>query len=303
MHLNDLVRDLTSELENFEDIARYLRPQPGDLPKLAGIDIHGGTLPLKGSVGGDHVIYLDFKERFDLERRIQRGLEKGRLDLVDNLLHLHGRAAVALLDVSGHRVTDAFLAAMVHQAFLLGTIYELDTFGRITGELFENLNTRLYQSSGDHKFVSMTYGEIAEDNSFRFLSAAQPGPAVFSQRYDRLMETAEEGCVSYPPLGMMPSQRVTERTTDSVLGYKEDYRMNEWTIEGEGDILLLFTDGLLEHGAADHGEPYYPRRLEDTLREVKDLSSRDIFEAVTADVLLSAEPADDISLVVVKRVR
>ena len=63
---SDLVRQLTGELENFEEIAKCLIPQPGDVPKLRGIDIHGGTLPLNGVVGGDHVIYVDFKERFDV---------------------------------------------------------------------------------------------------------------------------------------------------------------------------------------------------------------------------------------------
>ena len=60
---------------------------------------------------------------------------------------------------------------MLHQAFLLGAIYELDMLRQITRRLFENLNTRFYQSSGAHKFVSMIYGEISEDAQFRFLSA------------------------------------------------------------------------------------------------------------------------------------
>ena len=46
-------------------------------------------------------------------------------------------------------------AAMLHQAFLLGALYELDAFGQITTQLFENPNTRLYRSSGAHKFVSL----------------------------------------------------------------------------------------------------------------------------------------------------
>ena len=70
----DLVTQLTGELENFKEIAKYLIPQPGDVPKLRGIDIHGGTLPLNGVVGGDHVIYVDFNERFNLDARIQRGI-------------------------------------------------------------------------------------------------------------------------------------------------------------------------------------------------------------------------------------
>ena len=44
---SELVRQLTGELDNFEEIAKCLIPQPGDVPKLRRIDIHGGTLPLE----------------------------------------------------------------------------------------------------------------------------------------------------------------------------------------------------------------------------------------------------------------
>ena len=62
----DTLRQLIDELANFEDIAKSLIPQPGDLPRLQGIDVAGRTLALNGIVGGDHIIYVDFKQRFDL---------------------------------------------------------------------------------------------------------------------------------------------------------------------------------------------------------------------------------------------
>src|SRR5467141_3234482 len=49
----DLVKQLTGELRNFEDIARFLIGHFGDSPKLRGIDIYGGTVPLSGVMGGD----------------------------------------------------------------------------------------------------------------------------------------------------------------------------------------------------------------------------------------------------------
>src|SRR5438309_2232346 len=81
----DPAGQLTSELQNFEDIARYLIPKPGDVPSIPGVDICGGTLSLTGSVGGDLLIYLDFKQRFDLETRIQDNAKKGRVEVVENL--------------------------------------------------------------------------------------------------------------------------------------------------------------------------------------------------------------------------
>src|SRR5215471_13919071 len=127
----DLVDQLTSELANFEDIARYLSPQPGELPRVKGVDIYGGTRALNGVIGGDHLIYVDFKQRFDLEARIEQALADGKQDVVENLKRCQRMAGIAVLDVSGHQVTDAVMAAMLHQAFLLGSIYELDMFGHI----------------------------------------------------------------------------------------------------------------------------------------------------------------------------
>jgi serine phosphatase RsbU (regulator of sigma subunit) len=99
---------------------------------------------------------------------------------------------------------------------------------------------------------------------------------------------------------MVPSLHVTDRKwTTSVLGFKDDYKMNQWVLMGEGDILLLHTDGLVEHRSAD--EQYYPERLEQKLREVKHEAAAVIFEAIKADLLAFSEPSDDISLVVIKR--
>src|SRR5215472_2304715 len=189
---------------------------------------------------------------------------------------------------------------MLHQAFLLGALYELEIFGQITRRLFENLNSRFYHSSSRSKFVTMIYGEIAYDTTFRFLSAAHPPPVVFSERHERFMEVSRDLCTSFPPIGTLPSKDVIDRRiTDSTLGFKERYRLNEWTLMGTGDILLLYTDGLLEHARGD--EAYFPRHLEQLLREVKHQSARGIFEAIRMSALDFSPPGDDISVVVIKR--
>lgn len=292
---------LRSELKNFQDITKYLVPRSGDVPRLRGIEMFGGCTSLNGSVGGDHLIYVDFKRRFDLQARERRAAEQGRQDVVANLGRCAHMAGVALIDVAGHRLTDAVLAAMLHQAFLTGALYELDMFGNITGRLFENLNTRFFQSSGAHKYVSLIYGEISEDGTFRFLSAAQPTPVVFSRKLDRLMEVDRERSVSFPPLGMMPSLDAIDRsrTSESPLGFKERYQLNEWQLMGDGDVLVLHTDGLSDHGRGE--DAYFPGKLEEVLRRAKDLPARGIYDAILEDVLAFAPPSDDLSLVVIKR--
>jgi serine phosphatase RsbU (regulator of sigma subunit) len=296
----ELLEQLTAELDNFQGMARSLLPTPGEVPQLRGMDIYGGTVPLNNVVGGDHLIYCDFKQRFDLEARIAAATDAGRWEVVENLRRCQQMAGIVLIDVSGHRVTDALLAAMLHQAFLLGAIYELDMSGHITGRLFENLNTRFYQSSAAHKFVSMIYGEITEQSMFRFISAAQPFPRVFSREHQRFMEVSKELCVSFPPLGILPSLNVTDRnTTTSVLGFKDHYQMNEWVLMGEGDILILPTDGLIEHHRGE--ELYCPEHLERCLQQHHHRSAREIFDAIVADLKAFSKPSDDVSMVVIKR--
>jgi serine phosphatase RsbU (regulator of sigma subunit) len=99
---------------------------------------------------------------------------------------------------------------------------------------------------------------------------------------------------------MMPSLDVVDRNAapGHPLGFKDRYEMNHWQLMGAGDILVLHTDGLSEHGSDD--APYFPQRLEQQLREVKDGSARDIFDAIVADVCASGPRSDDISLVIVK---
>lgn len=291
---------LRSELRNLQDITNYLVPGSGDVPRLRGIEIFGGCRSLTGTVGGDHLIYVDFKRRFDLAARARRAAELGRPEVVRNLERCERMAGVALIDVAGHRATDAVLAAMLHQAFLTGALYELDMFGNITKRLFENLNTRFFQSSGAHKYVSLIYGEIAEDASFRFLSAGQPTPVVFSRAMDRLADVDQERSISFPPLGMMPSLDGIDRsiTSEAPLGFKEHYQLNEWQLMGAGDILLIHTDGLSDHRRGE--DAYFPGRLEEALRRTKDLSARGIYDAIMQDVVAFAPPTDDVSMVVIK---
>ena len=89
----DILRQLSDELANFQDIAKYLLPQPGELPRLNGIDVCGKTLALNGVVGGDHIIYVDFKQRFDLEARIAHARQEGALDVVEHLRRCQRRPA------------------------------------------------------------------------------------------------------------------------------------------------------------------------------------------------------------------
>ena len=61
--------DAKSEVINFQKIAKNIKPNSGEIPEINGLDIYGETIPLSGEVCGDHIIYVDFKKRFNLPER------------------------------------------------------------------------------------------------------------------------------------------------------------------------------------------------------------------------------------------
>ncbi len=291
---------LQEELENFEEIALKLKPEPGEIPNLPGIDVFGMTIPLAGTIGGDHIIYVDFKNRHDLDTRIARAQKKGLADIAAKLEELKQTAGVLLADVSGHRITDAALASMLHQAFLLGAVYELEICGSITTRLFENINNRFYRSSSIRKFLTMIYGEIHVSGRFRFISAGHHPPLVFSNEFDRFVDIHPDLMVTYPPIGTMPSKTDPDLSREpSVLGTKDKYTVNEIRLMGPGDILVLYTDGLREHEI--NGESYFPGRFEAKIRETKGKPARQILEEVTRDLPAFGPPSDDVSCVLIKK--
>ena len=292
---------MKGELENLHEIVGAIKPSSGELPELENIDVFGGSLPMNGIAGGDHIIYIDFSKRYDLDVRINDALENGEIKVAERLKCLKTKAGILIADVSGHKLTDASMAAMLHQSFMVGVLYELKIFGEVTSELFEILNSRFYKSSAFSKFITMIYGEISSDGTFRFINAGHPSPVVFSNKFDKLMKVCTKKASGFPPVGTLPSvEDIDSSRNKNLLGFKKRYSVNKIHLMGEGDILILFTDGLMEHGI-DVDLFYCEERLEKIVREVKELSSKEIYHRILEDMLNYAEPSDDVSFVVIKK--
>ncbi len=290
---------LADELHNFEEIARYLTPPPGNTPRLEGIEISSLSMPLNGPIGGDHTVFIDFNRRYDLPARIARAERKQRHKVAAKLRENERRAGILVADVSGHRITDAMLAAMLHQAFLMGAYYELDRYGEITTRIFEHLNSRFYRTTAVNKYFTMIYGEITDEGRFRFLSAGHQPPAVFSCEFGKFMKISADRMASFPPVGMIPSNLDQEERVEepSPFGYKERYEINEINLLGRGDILLLHTDGLSDH---DEGR-FFPGEVEKLLADCRNSSADEIIGRVRDAILARAEPEDDITVVAIRK--
>jgi serine phosphatase RsbU (regulator of sigma subunit) len=286
-------------------MAQRLMPAPGAIPHLPGTDVYGMMIPFNGVAGGDLITYVNFQERFDLDKRIQLALSQGQDAMAKALQRLKWTGGILVADVAGHNFTDAMRALMLHQAFHTAALYEMDLNGEITVRLFEQLNTRFLKSStlrnlaaapDRASFITLIYGEISHTGRFRFLSAGHPLPLVFSREYDRFVEISSDRLTSYPPIGLQPTEgHVDASHYEQSLGYKKRYTVNELNLMGQGDVLLLYTDGLY-----DPFSPFTREQLERSVSRAKDENARDICSAILQDRRALTEQTDDISLVVIK---
>lgn len=286
------------ELANLRSMMDYVHYIPDDV-SLSNFDAYGEIFPLNGVLGGDHVVFVDFPRRYNLDGRIETARKNGNEEIAAHLGECRHRVGVLIADSTGHDMTDSVLTAMLHQAFLTGVLYELETQGHVTSKLFEILNTRFAKSSSVSKFITMLYGEINDDGNFRFISAGHPKPLVFSAEFDRLVDIDPQRMKNVLPIGLFPSEGDIDEERAEKSPRKKRFSVNEVTLMGRGDILLLQTDGLYEH--ADCDRPYAPEHLEKVIRSVKDKTPKEIVAAIREDMIRFAPPQDDTSLVVIKR--
>ena len=293
------LRALGEELSNFQAIMEHVRSIPSQFT-MDNVDIYGETIPLNGVDGGDHIIFLDFVQRYDLDRLADSASRAGHDARSARLRGLEDRIGVLLADASGHSSTDALLTAMLHQAFLTGVLYELEMNGHVTAKLFEILNTRFHRSSAVTKYLTMIYGEISEDGTFRFISAGHPKPMIFSSEFNCFVSIDPSRLTTTFPVGMFPTETdVEERLDSEPLVYKKKYTVNEVNLMAPGDILLLATDGLFEHSVG--GVDFVPGLLQETVRRVKGQPAKEIVAAILEAMVGFAPPEDDVSLVVIQR--
>jgi serine phosphatase RsbU (regulator of sigma subunit) len=143
----------------------------------------------------------------------------------------------------------------------------------------------------------MIYGEISSEGRFRFISAAHQPPVVFSRKYGQLVPMSPSNIVSFPPIGLLPSDDDAEQRYPSLVGYKKRYTVNEINLLGSGDVLLLHTDGLSEHADGD----FFPGEVERCLREADYQSAKTTCSMLLERFNRCAPPSDDCSFVVIKK--
>lgn len=190
------------------------------------------------------------------------------------------RFGIVVGDVTGHGVGAALLMATA-RALIRGLVTRPENLA----ESLTQVNSLLAADVRDSgRFMSLFFLMIEEGS--RLISWVRAGhdPAIL---YDPATDTVEEL--------MGPGM---------VLGVEEDYFYEhvEKTVETDGTIILMGTDGIWETHNGE-GEMFGKDRLSQIIRNNDQKSSGDILEAVleaVSDFRGDAEQEDDITIVVIK---
>ena len=184
-------------------------------------------------------------------------------------------------------VTDKGVAAALFMA-LSSTLIRTFTsrFPTLPGLALKAVSDRILSDTGGSMFVTALFG-ILEPHSGRFIYANAghpPGYLVSGQRGRRTIETL--------------------RSTGMALGVIEQAQWKQKVVKlGPGDVLVLYSDGVIEAEDAQ-GESFGDERLLDVVLANSGCSSREIQEALLNEVHRFSGNAlrqDDIALIVIKR--
>lgn len=301
------------DIRNLEGYSRSILPEPHEVPRLAGYDIYGETFQLFPNLGGDHIIFVDFKQRFSIDNLIRETLAGSRSDaekmrVVENLERTRTKAGILVADVSGHDQTDVIFTYGFHQAFLTGLAYELKTNGDVTRDLIDILNNRFVRSSGKCKYMTLIYAEFFENGDFKFVSAGHPLPLIYSRDYGCVCNLHKSSFTSSLPMSMFHTTAENGERTHQRKPIFTSFSINSSHIPKAGDLVMLYTDGFSEHRNSK-GDFYYDQspngkggRIQDVINGNPELNARDLYAVIKADLLQFGKPRDDISFVIIRKI-
>jgi sigma-B regulation protein RsbU (phosphoserine phosphatase) len=189
------------------------------------------------------------------------------------------RVAVTLGDVSGKGLPAALLMANLQAT--LRSVSLMESSPRVC---IERANRLLYQSTSSEKFVTLFYGVLDPDaRTLSYSNAGHDNPFLFHQDE----EPARLGVGGV------------------VLSIMETFPYSEQTIPiGEGDLLVIYSDGIVEAINPDQ-EQFGQDRLAEVIRQHRDGSPGDLIDSIINAVKVHAGTAaqmDDMTLVVVRGV-
>jgi phosphoserine phosphatase RsbU/P len=192
------------------------------------------------------------------------------------------KLCVAIGDAASKGISAAAQALYVSGALKMGVEYDINMTS-----LIRKISNLVNDTFPYERFVTLFFCELFNDYKGLcvYVNAGHNSPYY----YNSLKNEVEELTATGPVLGPTPNQKYN---TDSIYINK-------------GDILLLYTDGIVE-AANRKFEFFGDARLKECLMKYKDRSPKEICELIIQDVQrfsAKGKYSDDKTLVVIKRVK
>ncbi len=190
-----------------------------------------------------------------------------------------GRLGVLLADVSGKGVAAALLTANLQASFRS----QLELGMKLPKALLASVNKLFHESTPAEYFATMFFAEYRDQSrELRYINCGHPAALLVraSGRIERLDATAL-------PVGIFASWKCEEKSV----------------FLAPGDVLIAFSDGVLEAGV-ERGEEFGEARLIDALNAARAGEVEPLLDSILAEVLrFSPEvQSDDVTLVALRAV-
>jgi sigma-B regulation protein RsbU (phosphoserine phosphatase) len=199
-------------------------------------------------------------------------------DYYDFYQYPDGQLCAVIADVSGKGMPAALLMAMVQSR----TQVLLETCQGIA-ELATRLNASTRNLAGNRFFTFCACVLSPDRDSIEYCNAGHNLPLIL--RADGKIERLDIGG---PPMGILPEYEYTSAAIQF----------------GPGDILIMFSDGLIEETQPRIQEEFGEERLIETFRRARAGSAEEIAAAIRGavnDWTAGAPIADDQTLIVIRR--
>ncbi len=192
------------------------------------------------------------------------------------------RLGVVIGDAASKGLSAAIQALYISGALKMGIAFE----PKMT-TLVKKINNLVDKTFPDERFTTLFYAELFDNTNGLciYTNAGHNAPMYFKAETGAIQLLENTG----PVLGLAPDQKyVTENINMT-----------------KGDILLLYTDGIVEAPDVNF-QLYGEDRLMQKLLQVKELSPREIAESILEEVQTYSAQApysDDKTIVAIKRVK
>jgi serine phosphatase RsbU (regulator of sigma subunit) len=201
-------------------------------------------------------------------------------DYYDFLTYPDGRVAMIVADVSGKGMPAALLMSSLQARVQVLFDDPTDLAALVT-----RLNRIIVTNSPTNRFISFFIGVLdPHSDQITYVNAGHNPPLLV--HHNGTVEKLEGGGLL---LGILANAQYEQRTCQ---------------LE-QGDVVVLFSDGVTEAARLDVDEEFGEDRLAATLAELSRDSAKSIIESINQRVQEftgGAPPADDITLVVARRV-